>query len=996
MNDTSSISHIDDHRRSAEPSRYAAVVVANLLDRWIETKSVLDLGCGTGTWLRGFAGGGRREVFGVEQEQFDPRDLAVEPDLIAHADLSQTLNLHRRFDLVLCLEVAEHIAAEAANTVVGNCVRHADVVLFSAALPGQQGRHHVNEQLPEYWVERFAAHGYAMFDVIRPRIWNDRNIPIWYRQNMLLFVRDTLPVVTKLRTETEREAATVPLNRAHPDLLRWFSNEATLARQSGAEAAQANEQLQRKLAETTTQLSAATTQLTATTTQLTAARSELKRVSYTVGLLKQEREVIVNSTIWRMTGPLRRAGRALPPPVRRMLRWSVHAVVAVPRKLHRSRVARGSVAAAQAQSGTTTGSWRIAVISGEPHNPGHYYRVVRFAEAAAAIGGTVLSITPDQVADHYDALAAADFVMIWRAAKSPEITAAIAAVRAGHGKLLVDIDDLMFVPELASDSVIDAIRSQGLDPAEVADHFLRVRLVMAQADACICTTNELAAHARLLEKATFVLPNGFAADTHVASRLAVRRRRAEQDDGLIRIGYALGTRTHQRDFGPAAEAIGTILHRHSRCRLVLFRDATTGQPMLDLREFPGLRRQSDQIEWRDLVPLAALPDELARFDINIAPLETGNPFCEAKSELKYFEAALAGVCTVASPTDPMRQAIRNGETGILADTPDAWHEALRALVEDADLRKRLAHAAYLDVICRYGPHRRAEQVLSLLSQLAGGEQAARAFELEFRRRNAPATVPLEIVPCDVVFSADALGTAPVSVIIPLYNYAGYVTEALESVRTQTIGSLDLIVVDDCSTDESLDVACTWAKRQAGSLRFNRIVVMRNRVNCGLARTRNVGFDAAETEFVVPLDADNRLLPDFCERTLAALRGSRAAFAYTKIQCFGDQDHVIGTGTFSQMQFAQANYIDAMALIAKWAWAEVGGYTHIQHGWEDYDFWCCCVERGIWGIHVPEILAEYRFHNASMLRTTTDVRHYKQEVVRQLEARHGWLSIADRG
>ena len=354
---------------------------------------------------------------------------------------------------------------------------------------------------------------------------------------------------------------------------------------------------------------------------------------------------------------------------------------------------------------------------------------------------------------------------------------------------------------------------------------------------------------------------------------------------------------------------------------------------------------AEQIEWRDLVPLTELPDELARFDINIAPLEPGNPFCEAKSELKYFEAALAGACTVASPTGPMSEAIRNGETGILADTPEDWCEAISALIADAKLRRRLAHAAYLDVLWRYGPHRRAELVSSLLSQITGGQRAAQAFELEFRRQNAPQAGPLDIAPSEVVFVANSLGTAQISTVIPLFNYGGYVTEALESVRAQTVDALDLVVVDDCSTDNSLAVALAWAKEQARTERFDRIVVMRNHVNCGLARTRNAGFDAAETDFVVPLDADNRLLPEFCARTLETLRGSCAAFAYTKIQCFGDQDHLIGTDAFSQMRFAQSNYVDAMALVAKWAWVAVGGYTHIQHGWEDYDFWCCCVERG---------------------------------------------------
>lgn len=197
--------------------------------------------------------------------------------------------------------------------------------------------------------------------------------------------------------------------------------------------------------------------------------------------------------------------------------------------------------------------------------------------------------------------------------------------------------------------------------------------------------------------------------------------------------------------------------------------------MLDIPEFPALVTLADQIEWRDAVTLAGLPDDLARFDINLAPLETGNPYCEAKSELRFFEAALAGVCTVASPTEPMARAIRHRAIGMLAATNDAWYQALVALVDDTKWRQRMARAAYLDVLWQYGPRRRAELMLSLLSQLAGGQEAARAFELEFRRSTAGRKLP-DLPAADTVFASDRLGTAEVSIVIPLYNYAGYIAK----------------------------------------------------------------------------------------------------------------------------------------------------------------------------------------------------------------------------
>ncbi len=96
------------------------------------------------------------------------------------------------------------------------------------------------------------------------------------------------------------------------------------------------------------------------------------------------------------------------------------------------------------------------------------------------------------------------------------------------------------------------------------------------------------------------------------------------------------------------------------------------------------------------------------------------------------------------------------------------------------------------------------------------------------------------------------------------------------------------------------------------------------------------------------------------------------------------------------RLAGGNFIDAMALVAKPAWAAVGGYAHIEHGWEDYDFWCRFAEMGLLGVKVAEVLAEYRVHEASMLHTETDVDANKQAIVATLERRHPWLSVPYRG
>ena len=190
-------------------------------------------------------------------------------------------------------------------------------------------------------------------------------------------------------------------------------------------------------------------------------------------------------------------------------------------------------------------------------------------------------------------------------------------------------------------------------------HYAAAWKTMSASDICFAATDELALPMRRTGKVVHVLANGFDNATHNASRLAERRWRLQRPDKLIRLGYAGGSRTHQRDLGVAIEAIAKLLEEYPSCRLVLYRSPDGGRPFIDIEEFPALLKLADRIEWRSLRPLSELPEEIARFDINLAPLEFGNPFCEAKSELKYFEAALVDVPTIASrPAIPSRDRAR--------------------------------------------------------------------------------------------------------------------------------------------------------------------------------------------------------------------------------------------------------------------------------------------------------------------------------------------------
>jgi SAM-dependent methyltransferase len=163
----------------SETVNASAAVVVPIVQQMLAPRSVLDVGCGQGEWLEAFAG---PEVFGVDI-------AAPEGEHFLRHDLTEPLYLWRKFDLVLSLEVGEHLPEEAAFTYVASLARHGDCVLFSAAVPGQEGKGHINCQPHEYWHERFYFLGFEVTDPIRPLVAGDVRVSPWYRDNIFLYQR---------------------------------------------------------------------------------------------------------------------------------------------------------------------------------------------------------------------------------------------------------------------------------------------------------------------------------------------------------------------------------------------------------------------------------------------------------------------------------------------------------------------------------------------------------------------------------------------------------------------------------------------------------------------------------------------------------------------------------------------------------------------------------------------------------------------------------------
>lgn len=167
----------------------ALVVTKLMLEIFGKIDSVIDFGCGRGVWLAEFRKAGVNTVFGLDFGVGATSRLAIAQEQYRSANLGAPVQVIPH-DLCISLEVAEHIALNHAENFIDNLTQSARKILFSAAVPDQMGHHHINEQAPQFWIEKFAKRGFVCIDVIRPTIWNDSRICWWYRQNVMLFIHE--------------------------------------------------------------------------------------------------------------------------------------------------------------------------------------------------------------------------------------------------------------------------------------------------------------------------------------------------------------------------------------------------------------------------------------------------------------------------------------------------------------------------------------------------------------------------------------------------------------------------------------------------------------------------------------------------------------------------------------------------------------------------------------------------------------------------------------
>jgi predicted transcriptional regulator YdeE len=204
------------YKKISQQSLKSAEQIMPVIFEFIQPKSVIDFGCGVGSWLCAFKKNGVEEILGLDGEWVDKSQLLIDKSEFLSCDFIKENKNQKKFDLAISTEVAEHLPKDVSEKFIENLTAAADVIMFSAAIPYQGGTKHINEQWPEYWANLFYQRGYVVADCIRPKIWNNPDVDFWLAQNLLFFVNKNVLEKHPELAESARKSDKDYLSKIHP------------------------------------------------------------------------------------------------------------------------------------------------------------------------------------------------------------------------------------------------------------------------------------------------------------------------------------------------------------------------------------------------------------------------------------------------------------------------------------------------------------------------------------------------------------------------------------------------------------------------------------------------------------------------------------------------------------------------------------------------------------------------------------------------------------
>lgn len=461
------------------------------------------------------------------------------------------------------------------------------------------------------------------------------------------------------------------------------------------------------------------------------------------------------------------------------------------------------------------------------------YRVFRIAEGLAQEGWQVRCIKGEDLFTLNTADIRARYLVVHRAPYWSPYVEFVAQLRARGTIIIYDIDDLVF-----DDTVIPHIDGYKYLSDESKVGFLKgvraYRDFILQADMCTTPTHFLTDRIRELGKPVYTVRNAISSENIRFFETVDYRRKGRPEPFVV--GYYSGTKTHQADFAIVAPALIRFMREHPDVVFRLVGEFDLGE-WPDLADWMHIHRPGDvpRVTRVGLMPHDTMIRDQFSCDLIIAPLEVGNPFCEAKSELKFFEASLAQVPTIVSATRTFQEATLNGILADLALTTEDWLSAMRRIYENYPTALKRAREAFFHVRYAY-------------SQRFAATSALEAYEDFTACRQGIATVPSDTLPPPIV-------TADIGVIIPdfsgpsgghrkiftvcqaleksgkrlkIYVYTNREPRHIKRDIVRLFGELDAeVAVYDCKVDAHAQIICTQWK----SIYDFRSVAFAGRVIC---------------------------------------------------------------------------------------------------------------------------------------------------------------------
>ncbi len=384
------------------------------------------------------------------------------------------------------------------------------------------------------------------------------------------------------------------------------------------------------------------------------------------------------------------------------------------------------------------------------------------------------------------------------------------------------------------------------------------------------STTYLAKQLEKYNKKVFVIPNKVSEKDLADAKKAMEN--VERDSEKVTIGYFSGSKSHDKDFAVVSDVLLRILEKNKNVQLYLVGALDIGK---------NFEKYRNQIIRRPLISREKYYQELAMCDITIAPLEIGEPFCESKSELKFFESAIVKVPVVVSNTQTFQEAIRqNGEDGFIASNSNEWYEKLTALIKNKNLRREMGEKAYETALQKY---------------TTSSQNKSEYYEFLKNKIDKVKTVKL------VQPKNSEVDTA---IVIANWNGKQYLEKCFESLRKQTDQSFQIVLVDNGSTDGSVE----FIKEN-----YPEVSIVCLEKNAGFAQPNNIGMRIAfmnlNVRYIIALNNDAEATENYVKEMRLAIQryeGAGVVAIQPKLMNFYEKEKFDATGVLTTFEFSAVN------------------------------------------------------------------------------------------